>query len=645
MLTNKEIRALPMPRITHETKMLALQNADHNVFVVTSGKIKSNIVINVFSKNEDGRVSLFYRYFIKKHDARLYNIRTNKITDGYLTNVLQYRDTITAAKKEAEKLKRYISPNSTGSSAQGMLYKYDTWRSDIRCKLRKDKKCAEIDGIMRKIKKVPKSFETTVQKTMSHSNYIFFDRKNNLGTCSCCGSTLKLSELPRFKDREFGKCPKCGKDIQFKSEIRRQYCGIRDEGMAVLVQKYADHVLAVRYFHILYDYKKLPVPKVTVREVIRTIIDYNKQSICDYEWYYYNGTMRWCLPQNSMFNPDGFHHIFLKGILHKKGLSKELRVAGMDKLLQGWEQINQFIKADSAKSCYVRVKYLEYLAATPVLEQITKCGFYNLVSDYMSGKKYSMISLLNEKETSIIKILGLKNRVQLREARSLNINSSELDSIQTYNKTTDVNRSVSDILRLARDYEGREERVFALPDSRLRKLSKYLDGMGCKKYERHNLITDYFDYMRSCEILHYDMTSDIVLYPKDFKKAHDEAAVNVKSRKLAEECSMIAGLLPDMHKKYDFSSGTLLIKAPDSGRDIICEGQALHHCVGNYIPQVADGSTVILFIRRKSAPDKPYVTVEVKNDKVVQIRGFDNKVPESDVVDFVEQFKHSKCIV
>ena len=91
-----------------------------------------------------------------------------------------------------------------------------------------------------------------------------------------------------------------------------------------------------------------------------------------------------------------------------------------------------------------------------------------------------MISLLNEKETSIIKILGLKNRVQLREARSLNINSSELDSIQTYNKTTDVNRSVSDILRLARDYEGREERVFALPDSRLRKLSKYLDGMGCK---------------------------------------------------------------------------------------------------------------------------------------------------------------------
>lgn len=644
MLTNKEIRALPMPRITHETKMLALQNADHNVFVVTSGKVKSNTVINVFSKNEDGEVSLFYRYFIRKHDARLYNIRSNKITDGYLTNVLQYRDTIIAAEKEAGKLKRYISPDSTDSSAHNILNKYDMWRSGIRCKLRRDKKCAEIDGIMHKIRKVPKSFENTVQKTMSHSSYIFFDRKNNLGTCSCCGSTLKLSGLPRFKDRDFGKCPECGRKIQFRSEIRRQRYSIYDEGMAVLVQKYADHALAARYFYILYDYNYSQVPKVTVREVIRTIIDYNGQNVRDYEWYHYNGTMRWCLPQGSMFNPDGFHHVFLKGRLHKTGLARELHAAKMDRRLQGWEQINQFIKAGPDKYCYIYVKYPEHLASNPVLEQLTKCGFYNLVSDYMSSEKHHMLSQLNKEETSIIKILGLKNRMQLREARSLNINSSELNSIQTYNKTTNISRSVSDILRIAKKYEGREELAFALPDSRLRKLSKYLDSMGCKKYERRNLIIDYFDYMRSCESLHYDMDSDIVLYPQNFKKAHDEAAANVKSRKLAEECRKIAGLLPNMHKKYDFSSDTLLIKAPDSGRDIIHEGQVLHHCVGSYVPQVADGSTVILFIRRTDAPDKPYVTVEVKNDKVVQVRGFGNNTPEPDVARFVEQFKRSKCI-
>ena len=68
------------------------------------------------------------------------------------------------------------------------------------------------------------------------------------------------------------------------------------------------------------------------------------------------------------------------------------------------------------------------------------------------------------------------------------------------------------------------------------------------------------------------------------------------------------------------------------------------HCVGNYVPQVAKGSTVILFIRRKESPDKPYVTVEVKKNKIVQVRGFGNKNPESDVTDFVEQFKRAKSM-
>lgn len=644
MLTNKEIRALPMPRITREAKMLALQNADHNVFVVTSGKIKSSIVINVFAKDTDGSVSLFYRYFIKQHNARLYHVQSNKITDGYLTNILQYRDTITATEKEAGKLKRYISPDSADPSVHYMIERYDSWRSEIRRQLRKDKKCAEIDNIMHRVRKVPKSFENTVRKTMSHSHYIFYVRKNNLGTCSCCGSEMKLSDLPKFKDKETGKCPRCSEKIRYRSELKRQRYNTYDEGMAVLVQKYAYHVLIARYFHIKYDYNSSQIPKVTVQEVIRTTIDFDKHSVCDYEWYYYNGAIRWCLPQSSMFHPEGFHHFFLKGDLHKAGLTKELRASGMDTYLQGWKQMNQFMKASSEKSCYMHIRYPEHLAASPVLEPITKYGFYNLVSDYMGRERYSMISQLDKDEQSIIKILRLKNRVQLREARALNINSSELDIIQTYNKTTDINRSVSEILRIAEEYSGREECAFALSDSRLRKLSKYLDSLSPKKSERNNFIPDYFDYLRNCESLNYDMTSDVVLYPKNFKKAHDKAAVNVQSKKLEKECNMIAKLLPDMHDKYDFSNDDLLIKAPESGQDIIYEGQALHHCVGSYVPQVAEGRTVILFIRRKKAPDKPYVTVEVRNDKIVQVRGFSNKTPESDVNDFVEQFKRAKRI-
>lgn len=644
MLTNKEIRALPLPRITHEVKMLALQNSDRNVFVVTSGKVKSNIVINVFSKDLDGSVALLYRYFINQHNARLYKVQSNKITDGYLSNIFQYGDTITAPEKEAGKLKRYISPDRESYSVHNMIESYDSWRAEIRCQLRKDKKCAEIDNIMHRVRKVPKSFENTVRKTMSHSQYIFYDRKNNLGTCSCCGSEMKLLELPKFKDKETGKCPRCGEKIRYRSEVKRQRYNTYDEGMAVLVQKHAYHVLIARYFQIKYDYNNSQIPKVTVQEVIRTIIDYDKHSVHDYEWYYYNRAMRWCLPQSSMFHPNGFHHFFLKGRLHKAGLAKELRTAGMNTYLQGWEQINQFMKTDSAKYCYMHIQYPEHLAVNPILEPITKYGFYNLVSNYMDGSRHSLTYQLDKDEKSIIKILRMKNRVQLREARDLNINSKELDIVQMYNRTTDINRSVSEILRIGEEYSGREECAFVLPDSRLRKLSKYLDRQISKNSKRNNLIADYFDYLRNCETLNYDMTSDFVLYPKNFKKAHDKSVVDVQSKQLEKEYNMIAELLPSMHDKYDFSNDDLLIKAPDSGQDIISEGQALHHCVGTYVSRVAKGNTVILFIRRKKVPDKPYVTVEVKNDKIVQVRGFSNKTPESDVSDFVEQFKRAKHI-
>lgn len=643
MLTNKEIRALPMPKINSGTRTLALQNTKDDVFVITCGKIKSSVVINAFSKDGDGGVTLLYRYFIKQHNALLYNVKTNKITKGYLSNSL-WHGTMASTGKEAAKLKRYISPDSDKSAVGDIICTYDSWRSVKRSQIRRKQKTDETDRIMHKVRKAPKSFETTIRNTMAYSKYIFFNRNDNRGTCSCCGNTMELPELPKFRDKDYGKCPRCREKIRFRSETRRRLYRMCDTGMAVLIQKYDYHVLIARYFHIAYDYTSSPVPEITVQEVTRTLIDYDRHSVRDYEWYYYDGALRWCVPQISMYNPSGLHHPFLKGSLHKAGLQKELRAAGVDKYLEGREKIEECLRRDSADSCYLHVKYLECLAVHPVLEQMTKRGLYNLVSDYSQNKINYMNRQVDKNARSIVRILNLKNRTQLREAIALNINSDEMDIIQQYNNATDTDRPIRDIFKIADEYGIRKEDAFALSDSRLRKLTKYLDSLNYKESERDNLIIDYFDYLRNCESLNYAMTSETVLYPKDFKKAHDEAMVNIKSRKLEKECEVINRLLPDMHNKYDFSSDTLMIKAPDSGRDIIYEGQILHHCVSSYIPRVAKGETVILFIRKKKAPDKPYVTVEVKSDKIMQVRGFDNGRPEPDVSEFVEQFKLAKHI-
>ncbi|MCR5723434.1 MAG: PcfJ domain-containing protein, partial [Lachnospiraceae bacterium] len=71
------------------------------------------------------------------------------------------------------------------------------------------------------------------------------------------------------------------------------------------------------------------------------------------------------------------------------------------------------------------------------------------------------------------------------------------------------------------------------------------------------------------------------------------------------------------------------------------EGQALNHCVGDYIGKVAAGETIILFVRRLSKPNKPYVTIEVDpiDKKLGQISAMGNATPKMEVLDFLDRFK------
>ena len=84
--------------------------------------------------------------------------------------------------------------------------------------------------------------------------------------------------------------------------------------------------------------------------------------------------------------------------------------------------------------------------------------------------------------------------------------------------------------------------------------------------------------------------------------------------------------------------GDLMIRLPFSTDEIKKEGEALHHCVGGYVNKVINGETEIFFIRRVSEPDKPFYTVEWKNNEIKQCYGFKNceKTPEIDA--FVNTF-------
>lgn len=81
---------------------------------------------------------------------------------------------------------------------------------------------------------------------------------------------------------------------------------------------------------------------------------------------------------------------------------------------------------------------------------------------------------------------------------------------------------------------------------------------------------------------------------------------------------MTARRMKDMADRFsflsDFRADGYYVFVATSKDELIDEGFALHHCVGrmDYDKRQADGQSVICFLRRESAPDVPYVTVEVK---------------------------------
>ena len=135
----------------------------------------------------------------------------------------------------------------------------------------------------------------------------------------------------------------------------------------------------------------------------------------------------------------------------------------------------------------------------------------------------------------------------------------------------------------------------------------------------------YKDYYSSLSAIS-EFGADISAYPllfndkQQLERYHDEAAAAVSAVKNKTSDDKLE-MLYDKRLKMLANDGTHLIEMPKSSADITREGSYLHHCVGGYVSRVANGETAIYFLRQASAPNTPWLTVEVRNKNCIQIHG------------------------
>ena len=153
------------------------------------------------------------------------------------------------------------------------------------------------------------------------------------------------------------------------------------------------------------------------------------------------------------------------------------------------------------------------------------------------------------------------------------------------------------------------------------------------------LLIEYCDYLRMCEQEGYDLKNEFVLFPKDIQKAHDRTSRHIKLKADAKMRRDFKTAYKRIQNQLDFELDGMKILYPAAPEDIVAEGHTLHHCVGGYVDRVANKECIILFLRQTEELDQPFYTIEVRNQKVTQVRGDHNCEATENVSLFMEQWE------
>ncbi len=472
-------------------------------------------------------------------------------------------------------------------------------------------------------------------------HYIFYKtiKKTQHGYCSYCKKEFTTTSLIEGK---MYACPICKSECKVKAAGRKRTRMI-DLGYFVYYKKSkADPkvmvvygVIAVKDYTINYKnvetkftFKSLYLLSPNGCSFYRRLAFYNQ---CN-EFYAYHWEKAGSI--YSEFNKD-----YIANIHH--GYSRDsIKEAVKDTPLSwcGWEEYDH---EDMIKFFALYLKY-------PVIEYLTKLGLERLVEEKLNNNR--TYNAINWRGNTLYKVLKL-TKSDLKEIKEKNLELT-FEILATFRMGIKYNSnftlSEAQILSEKIMYYGNYKTVIAaLKYCSLRKFISYAErqyeaGKNKHYYSESQVFSTWGDYHSDCISLALDLNKDNIVFPKNLYQAHQNTIKQIKIKEDKDLNKKIKERLKMLNKKYTFEYNNFLIRPAKDSLELIEEGKALSHCVGTYAKKYADGKTVILLIRTLLEPEKPYYTVEIINNKIIQIRGKYNCLPDEAIKEFLKEFEQNK---
>ncbi len=459
--------------------------------------------------------------------------------------------------------------------------------------------------------------------------YIFYDKKKNEAVCSKCGSKFEVPYDAEHK--KIGFCHKCKSEIIFRSAGYSRESLTQRSRMVLFQSKGKSIYVTVNMIYLDFNqgYGRL-------YKDCEAVYKFDKNTQVGYETSCWWGGSYWTKMTNVRIPYRQGEWMDVPVDVYTENINTvfkntDLRYCQLEKQVSEW-------------SIYDFIKVIDINAKYEAIEKLYKVGLIKVIDDKMNrraGTKY-----IKWNKSSIKEIIGL-NRDEVNKIRELKYGMTNI-AVYKMLKSEGVNIKLEDVdnWNFSEVYKIKGIHVGTF-NGKWKYLNKQYKQLKSSKknqyYHFTTILQDYADYIKECKTLEFDLTDEMIIYPKNLLEAHSRTSTQIEIIANEEKDKQVKKIAVK-NKKLNFNNKNLFIKIADSASEIIVEGKILGHCVGGYIQNVIDNKTLILFVRQASEPDAPFYTLELKGKKVEQCRGYKNCSMTDEVKTFIDKW-HKEVVM
>ena len=496
--------------------------------------------------------------------------------------------------------------------------------------------------------KTTKSMQKFLKEDVT-PDYILYSKADKYAFCTHCQHEVDL-DFKGTRPKAEVTCPSCKRKAILKAKGQTKNAFF-DFGVGIILENIDSYSLIVRYFDVEKTYKKDgTLADVDIKECMRQTFDNDGLAeTWDNSWTY--GWRKCNVRQYGNWKGAAG-----EPVLHINDNWKIANVytKNLKEVIKGtaWEYScmdSIFKQTDNFTGSTVS-SFLKSYLSSPIDEYLYKVGFKRLLDSslhcnlpcYTSKETLPQMLSVDSKNWKALLANGNPTVMELvKRQRMTQYNFSE-EEYEIFEKYLNDRQYYYYRPNSATEYDD-FKKVFP---KTLKQFAKYADSQDGFK------LKFYMDYLNLCKELKYDLNNTFVLFPKDLKLAHDMATEHFnrkkeqkKKREFNKQKKSYLALKNNYIDKFSFEENNLQIVVPEDCDAILREGQKLHHCVGTYVSKVANGTSIILFVRRINKTDEPYYTMEIQGDEMIQCRGFSNKHCTREVHKFIKDFAKKKKLM